>query len=399
MSSESNNSATMLRLKRAAKTAVLASLIASRRLLPERLAASALGMIRIGFAPDKPDAEGPISVSRYRGGALAACCITVDFDHPSKEPWKTALNREGTLELLALSERYNVPLTWAICGKAALAEPEAYGRILQSKTAQDIGVHTFNHRDFSDPACSDEEAQLEITRCIQVLGLPRRPTTFVFPWNREDKFHIVTMCGFTAYRGKDRCLGYPAKQHGLWNIPPLYYLDEKSFGAQSLVRRFIDLAIAYGCVCHLWAHPWSLSANGDVGLYCRRTLEPIFEYLAGLRDEGVLWLCTMKDLANYCEAREHCTISRGPDGLEPTFYVTPHTSDPPDDSPTILTIRFRREGPTPADVRRGSGAKGGMSRSGGDGWLYVDLPAREGDYSVAGGPAVRPTSRSHLVSE
>src|ERR1700730_5607930 len=71
---------------------------------------SVLREIKIAYDPS------PSGVS-YPGNAKAAACISVDFDVTESE--RFGPNRAGTEKLLELSERYEIPLTWAICGKTA----------------------------------------------------------------------------------------------------------------------------------------------------------------------------------------------------------------------------------------------------------------------------------------
>jgi peptidoglycan/xylan/chitin deacetylase (PgdA/CDA1 family) len=293
------------------KKEILNTLITARPVIPPFFIHSALRMIRMGYLPTGEKRTGRIIVSKYKGGADAACCISVDFDSTPDDsiPEKPLLNHEGTLALLELADRYEIPITWAICGGTALRDQIAFNQILHSQVHHEIGLHTFNHRDLADPSCSDEEAEFEIRKCIDTLNLTRKPTTFVFPWNREAKYHILKNQGITAYRSKNRLICYPRKEHGLWNIPPVCYLDWNTFGRIDLIERFIDLCISYNSVFHMWTHPWSLSVNGNVRKYFNEMLEPVFRYIAEMRDNGRLWVCTLGQLADYCEAREKCKIS------------------------------------------------------------------------------------------
>jgi peptidoglycan/xylan/chitin deacetylase (PgdA/CDA1 family) len=295
------------KLTRIVKQSVLSVLIATRSFAPRFFVKYALRLIRMGYLPSHEKGVGKVTICRYKGGAEAACCISIDFDclYPEKLAW----NHEGTLALLELSNRYEIPLTWAICGETALGDKIAYDHILQSKLYQEIAVHTYSHRNLADPACSDDEAELEIKKCTEVLSIAKKPTTFIFPWNKEAKFHVLENQGFTAYRSKNRQIGYPSKKHGLWNVPPVCYLDQKTSGSADLIKKYIDLCIVYGSVIHLWAHPWSLCVDGNMKLYFENTLEPIFQYIAKKRDNGILWVCTMNELVNYCEAHEKCGIS------------------------------------------------------------------------------------------
>ena len=91
-------------VKRGAKVAVLEWVAFRSSPQPDTLSAAALHMMKIGLDPGLS--------AGYEGGAKAACCISVDFDVTSGErrPW----NRAGTESLLRLSERHEIPLTWAI---------------------------------------------------------------------------------------------------------------------------------------------------------------------------------------------------------------------------------------------------------------------------------------------
>ena len=65
-----------------------------------------------------------------------------------------------------MSEKYSIPMTWAICGLTAEEDPESYRAILRSKQPQEIGVHTYSHADVS--SCTDEELAVEIQKCLNV---------------------------------------------------------------------------------------------------------------------------------------------------------------------------------------------------------------------------------------
>lgn len=258
---------------------------------PDVISAAALRMMKIRL---EPGLNGG-----YEGGAKGACCISVDFDVTSGEryPW----NREGTASLLGLSERHGIPLTWAVCGRTAEEDRQAYNSILQSSVKQEIGVHTYSH--IYANQCSEVEYEKDIERCISVLGLASRPTTFVFPKNKEGHFHLLKRMGFTSYRGALRAVGRPVNKEGLWNIRPVYYVDQKSLHAAALIRRFIDACIARSAVFHLWTHPWSLAIDGDTSAMTREAMEPVFQHLEEKAKEGSLSLTTMGRLSDYLAGR------------------------------------------------------------------------------------------------
>jgi len=276
-----------MKAKRAAKAAAL-GLVASRgSVAPDSLSTAALRLMKIGL--DKGLDSG------YGNGTKAAACISVDFDVTAGErfPW----NHKGTAALLRLSEAHGIPLTWAICGKTAKEDPEAYESILASSVRQEIGVHTYSH--IYANATSEEEFRGDIERCLQVLGLSSQPTTFVFPKNKEGHFDLLREMGFNSYRGAKRVIGAPAKNQGLWNVRPVYYVDQKSLHASQLIKRFVNACIARSAVFHLWTHPWSLAIDGDVDTMVDEVMEPVFDHLEQKSKSGLLSIMTMGQLSSY----------------------------------------------------------------------------------------------------
>jgi len=276
-----------LKAKRTVKAAAL-RLVSSRvSAAPDSLSSAALKMMKIGLDRGLP--------SGYEGNAKAAACISVDFDVTSGErhPW----NHTGTAALLKLSEAHEIPLTWAICGRTAVEDREAYESILASSVRHDIGVHTYSHI-YADE-CTEEEFRLDIEKCVSVLGLASPPTSFVFPKNKEGHFGLLKRLGFASYRGARRVIGAPVENKGLWNIRPVYYVDSKSLDAAPLIEKFIGACAARSGVFHLWTHPWSLAIDGKVDRMAEDVLEPVFARLEAMRDSGALSITTMSGLASF----------------------------------------------------------------------------------------------------
>jgi hypothetical protein len=254
---------------------------------PDPLSTVALRMMKIGLEPGL--------CSGYEGGARAACCVSADFDVTSPERYRW--NHDGTAALLGLSEKHGIPLTWAICGKTADEDPRAYQYILDSSVKQEIGVHTYSHI-YADTS-SEEEYEEDIQRCISVLGLPFPPKTFVFPKNREGHFALLGRMGFTSFRGERRVIGAPVEHEGLWNIRPVYYVDQKSLYLARLIQRFVDACIARSAVFHLWTHPWCLAIDDKVDKMTSEVMKPVFEYLEEKSKTGSLSLTTMGGLSGF----------------------------------------------------------------------------------------------------
>lgn len=249
--------------------------------------AAALRLMKIRL---EPGLDGP-----YLGGGRGAACVSVDFDVTSSERY--LWNHDGTAALLRLSEKHDIPLTWAICGKSAEEDPSAYESILLSSTRQEIGVHTYSHL-YADEV-TEVTFEADIEKCLKVLGSSHHPTTFVFPKNREGHFSLLQRLGFRSYRGGQRVVGAPIKNSGLWNIRPVYYVDQKSLQAVHLIQRFIDVCISRGAVFHLWTHPWSLAIGGKVDKMASDVFDPILGYVAEKRAAGILSVSTMGELSNF----------------------------------------------------------------------------------------------------
>jgi peptidoglycan/xylan/chitin deacetylase (PgdA/CDA1 family) len=281
-----------IHLKRTAKALALQAARAPLVSSSGTVTRAMLQGLRIGFEPPGPGVTLPW---RERGAA----CVSIDFD--VTRPGREAPNRTGTFALVQLAEKYGIPLTWAVCGRTADEDAKAYSRILDSTAEHEIGIHTYSHIDAS--RSSPEEFEAEVTRCVAALGLSSAPRTFVFPWNREAHFDVLRRQGFLVYRGKERVIGGLSKARGLWNIPPVYYVDQKSVGAAPLIRRYVDTCIRHRAVFHLWTHPWSIvEEGGSEERLVRTALEPVFAHMAQKRDEGLLHTGTMGGLAASLEA-------------------------------------------------------------------------------------------------
>ena len=187
---------------------------------------------------------------------------------------------------------------------------EAYRRILDSPVHQEIGIHTYSHIDALK--CEAAEFEEDIRHCLASLGLDAVPRTFVFPWNRENHFAVLRRLGFKAYRGKARAIGAPSPKEGLYNVRPVYYVDQKSQGAASLINSFADLCASASSVFHLWTHPWSIVMRDGTGPMLD-TLDPVFAHLRRLSDAGDLALCTMGELAEHFSSAGAQKVA-GPNG-------------------------------------------------------------------------------------
>ncbi|MBO3799314.1 MAG: polysaccharide deacetylase family protein [Thermoproteota archaeon] len=322
--------------KKIAKLALLK--LISRRVFPDGVTFRLLRVLGIDYEMRKEPVE-KVFVSRFLGGCNGAFCISVDFDNRRDD--RQEVDRAATLEILSLCEEFNIPVTWAICGVTAVKEKNVFQRILDSKIKHEIAIHTFDHIDFSSPECTEELAKSQILRTISLLPPGAGRETFIFPWNREEHFNILNELGFIAYRGRDRKLAYPSKNNGLWNIHPLFYLSEKNYTYSSVLKALLDLAISKEAVFHLWFHPWNLEKNGNASRYVKDTLRPLLEYADFKRRKGKLWICTLGDIANYCEARSKAKISFKEKGRSMDISVECRVEDTRFRKNQVLTLGIR----------------------------------------------------------
>jgi hypothetical protein len=270
-------------LKRGAKMLTLDAVASSQGSNP-RLESSLLKLLRLGYGPISPTPPGDRRTS-------AVACVSVDFDVTM--PSRFEDNRRGTMALVELAGRYRIPLTWAVCGRSAEKDMRSYAAIADGAPGKEVGVHTYSHLDAT--VASADEFRADIERCIQALGL-ESPRTFVFPWNREAHFGVLRDLGFRVFRGKDRAIGNPVPKGGLWNVRPVYYVDQKSIGGESLMKKYVDLCVAFCTPFHLWTHPWALVVGGSTDRMTA-TLEPLFEYIAKKREEKQLTTSTLGEIS------------------------------------------------------------------------------------------------------
>lgn len=280
--------------------------------------------------------------------------------------------------LLALFRKYDVPVTWATLGHLFLescaatdgvkhpemprprhawftedwyacdpcrdfrAEPLWYGRdmvlkILAAEPKHDVGSHSFSHVIFGDPGCTEEVAEAEIARCVELaraLGL--KMESFVYPRNELGHLEVLRRHGFQITRGRmpfwfakfrSRTLrraghvlddvlamtpdcGWPEKSPtGLWVVPVSMFLQSmdgarRLIPASSRVRKGIkgiERAISERSLFHLSFHPTENLCFRTDSMF--QVLERIVGHAARRRDEGLLSVMTMADIGRFCEER------------------------------------------------------------------------------------------------
>jgi len=150
-------------------------------------------------------------------------------------------SRRNVKKLLQLSEKYDIPFTWAVVGHLALDScecvngvahpdmprpegfkagdwyahdpcsnyreaplwyaPDIVEELASSQVPQDIGCHSFSHVNFQE--ASRKVAEAEVRKCKEVLaGYGVTPVSFVFPRNRVAHVDVLAQEGFKIYRFK-----------------------------------------------------------------------------------------------------------------------------------------------------------------------------------------------------
>lgn len=333
-----------LKLKNFVKRSVLSTLTYAKDFFPEPFAGFLLSsLFNIDLKIEDGEKLKGVIICRYKDGAKGALCFSIDFDFPSARFGNIdRVFREATLRILQLADHYMIPFSWGICGDTAVCEPRIFQKIVQSSIKHDLGGHTFSHKDLSNPACSYGVARLDIAEGMKVLNQAGRPVSFIFPWNREGHLATLQELGFIAYRGNQQArISYPLRNKGLWDIHQTYYLSRKSPYELKVILKLLDLAISYGGVFHIWSHPWNLHLDGNVEKFTEKVLIPFFEHAATRRKEGSLWICTMRELANYSEARRNCQIETSiRKGNNIKLVVSCRSSDKGFDFPPTITLRI-----------------------------------------------------------
>jgi peptidoglycan/xylan/chitin deacetylase (PgdA/CDA1 family) len=275
----------MLRFKSYVKKSAIGFALSSNPLALESTKRIVMDFMKLKYEPKSDMKE-------------AVCCISIDFDVTN--PSRALANSEGTKVLLSLSEKYEVPLTWAICGKTAQDYDSLFEQILSSTSEKEIAVHTYSHLDVS--RCTKSELLEDFDKFRSIVGISHF-STFIFPWNKGGHFDTLRELGFIAYRGRDRRIGMATMNEGLWNISPVAYAGAKTYYQDFLPVLLLDLCVKTRSVFHLWTHPWDI-ALPTAKEYADRVLEPLFSRLSSYKKSGLLKTMTMENLAKYMNQKE-----------------------------------------------------------------------------------------------
>lgn len=111
--------------------------------------------------------------------------------------------------LIRLSEKYEIPMTWAVVGKALvdrysssplLSAKNAIYEILKSSINHEIASHSFSHIEFTKLNMWEARYELRKSREIIYKVTGHYPITFIYPRSKIAYQYLLKREGYYAYR-------------------------------------------------------------------------------------------------------------------------------------------------------------------------------------------------------
>jgi hypothetical protein len=312
-----------------------------------------------GCAPTRKVFSG-IEIAPYKGNADAAFCVSADFE--MSWAWRAcgektttllgARERDNVPKILRLLEEYSLPITWATVGHLFLENctrsscgvphadmprppanlywtgdwyvhdpcsdlgrdplwyaPDLIQQVIDCRTPQEIGTHSFSHINFSRQHSTSELARRELETCIEAMqGFRLKPRSLVFPLNVTEYSYLklYSDLGITSVRHRDEkvTLSYPERtSSGVYKLYETMNLrTAKHYHYFQKAKIFLDEAIARRATFCFWFHP------SDPMEWFETQFIPIANHVQAERRKGRLWVATMEQLAAYCEARDRLSL-------------------------------------------------------------------------------------------
>jgi len=235
--------------------------------------------------------------------------------------------RENFSALISLSEKHNIPITFAIVGHVALescaghrspppfhpcwtekdwysidpytdlaTHPDYYGadlikKIKNSKVKHEIASHSFSHVDLSDSETTPEVAKFEIEESYRLLKeIEPDLTTYVFAKNQPAFLDFIKNTGFTIYRDSKN---HPIRKNsaGLIEFPLGLWLSPKAHNSKDLLR-LLAIATEKKRIVNFWLHLYEFNSANELFQY----FEPIFSYIDICQNAGTIKALTMRDM-------------------------------------------------------------------------------------------------------
>ena len=196
--------------------------------------------------------------------------------------------------LLKLSDKYRIPVIFAIVGQIGVDESngkDLIEAIKNTTTHHEIASHSFSHVDLSDEETTQKIAEYEITQSAQVLRqYDSQLSTFIFPNNHPAYLDLVRENGFNVYRTRvNEAIKKDA--HGLSQFPLGMWLSPQASSPKDLIK-LIDVGIAKNQLVNFWCHLFEF----DSTLQFRSFFEPIFAHIESCRKTGKIDALTVREI-------------------------------------------------------------------------------------------------------
>lgn len=294
---------------------------------------------------------------------------------------RASLNARKHLNtILSLLDKHKIPVTWGVLGHITLDhceranmphsemprssyqwlkldwyepdpcatledEPAFYGKDIvdrvvnfasKSTVSHDIACHSFSHQLFGDPGCSEEVAEAEVKKCLEIMeeNYKIRPRVFIFPRDYTGHLDVLKRNGFVAFRGPiphiitytlargtgNTLVRYASlasywasfcfrvappvvqhfNEHGLINIPGSMCYNKKPFIPLSLIKakalKGMERAVKENKIFHLYTHLINFGLAPNIKAFLK-SFEEILAFADLLRTKNQLEITTIRKFA------------------------------------------------------------------------------------------------------
>lgn len=266
--------------------------------------------------------------------------LTIDFELAWSRARRgdSVMDKEESLErsrrtrmllpaLLSLSEKYAIPITFAVVAHLALKDcsghrspPDFHPRwihddwyaidphshltfdkdyygidllegILSSSVGHEIASHSFSHVDIADSETTREVAIFEIKESFGLLKkINPNLTTFIFPNNKMAYVELLKEVGFSIYRSNDNNK-IRRDNLGLFQFPLGLWLSPKAFCPKDLIK-LINISAKRKQLINFWCHLFEFDSSKQFVDF----FEPIFAHIELCRKNGIIEALTMRDI-------------------------------------------------------------------------------------------------------
>jgi len=233
--------------------------------------------------------------------------LTIDFElgWSRRRAGREVTNAEKSLErsrrsiallpiLLELSDKYRVPVTFAIVGQIGVDKVNGKDLIEAIKNTiahHEIASHSFSHVDFSDEETTKEIAEYEITQSAKFLRqYDSQLRTFIFPNNHPAYLDLIKDAGFNAYRVREN-QEVKKDTYGLYQFPLGIWLSPQAFVPKDLIK-LINTGISRKQIVNFWCHLFEFDSASQFKSF----FESIFAHIESCQKTGKIETLTVRDI-------------------------------------------------------------------------------------------------------